>query len=460
MKIKKLVKDGRMSSWQYHWEKVSILIVLCLSISTPLVYAENRRDGLQEIMDTLSENKAKIDNLRSGIRIEFNLVEEKYPSLTESELNDLIEMERSKKQLRYNGSDTLHERLNAIEFNIGQEYNSTLKQISTMTMTKKNTKWRLDHTIVEREINMEVPKSLVDNPYVKKSYLKFNKSRTYTWDGETHKVIFNTDDPLTRNGQISTEDRKLFFVEEISNFGRLHEAYLDKIKKGEYEIELASMNAQEITLSIYPKGNVSNHMDIVLSPEHNYSLLRLEKYRNGKSFGYVEYGDFRLIDGVWFPFKRIREVSREINGQTKTNKRNIWTVVSADFDAKIEDEQAVFNPPMPSNASVVDYRFSPPLTFRTDEGMHVPAAMLEALDAISESKDNPVITNELAGEEESNDAGLSEKKAINSVNYRNEMAQTRLGRHATNNIYIIIGIVGIIIVLTGIAIRLRRGRES
>lgn len=355
----------------------------------------------QQLLDTMKSEIQRVAN-QGPTRIKLTLVTEEFPRMSEGAMRDVIEKQREQVRLKFGSAPTYEERLAAVDHNIRSKVGNHVREEAALVVTAKQGKWRLDHSILQRDEEWQVPVGLENNTFVDRFRLDLNRRRIYTWDGEAHRVLFPAEDRLGRNGQIHADERNRGLVDQALRLGRIPANVLDHIGQSELTVEVASETPDAIELRVW-RQDTSWKATFTINPRHGHTLVSIEMDTGRGQRSVCHYGGYEQVDGLWLPKNAVEETFLAVDGEERVVKRREWNVDEVSFRADIEDEDAVFSPGMPADSYVVDHRFDPPLRYRTDEGMHFDKAQVAALVQVLDQQ-GPSASVDEAGESIDSDA--------------------------------------------------------
>ncbi len=451
--------------WKGHVARAKVLVFAVVVAGwlfqvIPAVAESSATGEIGRVMSILESNLSGIPD-RGPTSVQVSLVEYQFPRASENEIQEIIDKQRAEVNSRFVKDPTYIDRMAAIDYNVRAELANHVRERSTLVVTTKGNKWRMDHVIEEREEKVQVPRSLEGNRFLKQFRLDLNRSRTYAWDGEAHRVLFVTEDRLTRNGQIYSGDRNRALVDQTLQLGQVPRVLMETILKANIQVEIASETPEAVELKIREEGS-ERRARIVLAPQYGYAVLALELDTGQGTYLSSHYGGYREVEGAWLPTHVVEEWSRSFDAQRRPIKRREWKVEAVTFRAVIEDENATFAPPMPEPASVVDYRFDPPLRYRTDEGMHVSDEQIDALIAVLDQATARTDLSEQGATgvdaTRSSVPGASSDDRLPPHISRAELETRR--KPGGWRWYASAGLVGLLLLLMGLTIRVFRNRNG
>ena len=444
--------------WAGHVASARVL-VLVLTLAGGLFQAipargESAATGeTGRVISILESNIRRIPG-RSPTHMQVSLVDEQLPRASENEIQEMIDKQRAEVKSRFGNDLTYEDRVAAIDYNVRAELGNHVRERSALQVTTKGNKWRLDHVIEEREEKVQAPQGLEGNRFLKEFGLDLNQSRTYAWDGEAHRVLFLTEDRLSRNAQIYAGDRNRGLVDQALQLGQVPRGLMEMMLRADVQVEIARETPEGIELNVQKEGS-EEHATIVVAPQYDYALLALELDTAQGTHLSQHCGGYREVDGEWFPTHVVEEFSRSFDGQRRSVKRREWKIEAVTFQAVIEDENATFAPRLGEPASVVDYRFNPPLRYRTDEGLDVSDEELDALKVVLDRPSKQTDTDLDASHSPVAVASADERLLSHTSQPESEKGHKLRGWW-----YISAGLIGLLVLLIGVTIRASRSRSG
>lgn len=323
---------------------------------------------------------------KGGICARADLVEEEFLALSNTEAASEIQKQQDEVRRRFSGSDSLPERLAAVEHNVRFAKQNSVVIESHLFACAITDSWRLEHVITIRIDSVIFPDSLKHNRYAANSNLQGNKHRIYSWDGKAYSTTFNSDDALSRSVDIHTTPQKHLFLSTMLFPSDIPRDWMTDGSAIDFQIQMDTPDFVKIQIRDLTRS--ATH-DITLLPRFGNAIsnVRTETV-NGflidrKCEDYLNLDGFSLALSITDSTYRVGAASGEpiLIRRTRINidKDSIEIGSISNLD---------FQPFVPDGATVHDYRFSPVLVYRSEEGLRLSESDTGAISqVISENKD-------------------------------------------------------------------------
>jgi hypothetical protein len=329
----------------------------------------------KQVLQKLHESRDAIATRPA--RFEIVHLELLYPMMSASEVDHEIETQRLKLSDRFKGDSTLSDRLLAMEYDIRKKIGSNNRTEYRLNVLHYQEKWRVDSLVTFQKDDPPFPTSLKNNPYHHHMDLAANRRQSYAWDGQNQRVVFEPADPNMRT-ILMLPKPEIDKSESVIFLGRARIELLSALENMNLDVR---QSAERLTI----KGEKGKRIvELSVLPENGYSIAHLVLTDlDANRVDTADFSDFKQIDGIWYPGVAVAEVLRIEGSERRTIKHDEWRLITGTFSAKIDDEKGEFSLAKRASTAVMDYNFSPPLEYRTEDGAEMEKRTISAMGAAS-----------------------------------------------------------------------------
>ncbi|OHB59957.1 MAG: hypothetical protein A2167_06530 [Planctomycetes bacterium RBG_13_46_10] len=364
---------------------ISVTIIV-LSVSNP-AFADRQLDKSEtlQIFQTLT-NQPKKTWISAGT-IEATHTEYRAPKTTNSaEINNQINKEIKEYQNNTNKRELTQElqkmKLDAIPFNVRYRLSNEYVMNSKEIIRFEGDKFYWEINVISRADSIKLPADLEGNFMTEEFNLSWNKSRSFTWDGDKYTISL-----LSMNYAIvDSTGSTPHVVNGVLTAGIIPWGYGDytynQLSAAEFSAEERDINKQT---QVHLTFNTSDGTKIicVLAPEMNYAALSCSIDKPSDSVIQQRYSGYRLISGQWIPATiSIEQYDSRSNKLLASDLWNLTKISDAtpavssfiaeyQHDASIEYSSSVTDKPVMyrySNIADVDLLLGEKLAYAASEG--------------------------------------------------------------------------------------------